>query len=128
MRYCSRKMGLPQVVTRFQPHGSRHCSKALTIEMNVAAYSTMVKSEQTSTLETDIHSDKRRSLVAIGWVTAMEAMQKFVHEQNVAHYRQHLAGNGLDDETDEATRKTLLHLLAEEETKLAVALKSKKIA
>lgn len=96
--------------------------------MNVAAYSTMVKSEQTSTLETDIHSDKRRSLVAIGWVTAMEAMEKFIHEQNTARYRQHLAGNGLDDETDEATRKTLLHLLAEEETKLAVALKSKKIA
>jgi hypothetical protein len=82
------------------------------LKMNVAAYSTMVKSEQTSTLETDIHSDKRRFLVAIGWVTAVEAIEKFVHEQNVARYRQHLA-----DETDEVTRKMLLHLLAEEERK-----------
>ena len=39
-------------------------------------------------------------------------MERFVHRQNLEHFRKQLA-----EETDEGKRQTLLKLLAEEETK-----------
>lgn len=45
-----------------------------------------------------------------------DGMERFIHRQNIEHYRKLLA-----EATDEAQRRVLLKLLAEEEAKRATA-------